>query len=121
MPLNFLEPNAVFLHNFWQPQPTLPCLGSNIPSARRPAMQGIFAESSLCKQARRNHKEGRVVCLHEESDAFTSEVPRPASPSPKSPNTRPDVPVPLLYIAELAGSEFYYKSLNFPPTCPDCS
>ena len=44
MPLNFLEPNAVFLHKFRRPQPTLPCLGSNIPSARRPGQRFHFLQ-----------------------------------------------------------------------------
>ena len=35
-------------------------------------MQGVFAESSLRKQAWRNPKEGRVGCLHQ--DIFTRKV-----------------------------------------------
>ena len=34
--------------------------------------QGVFTESSLCKQAWRNPKEGRVGCLHQ--DIFTRKV-----------------------------------------------
>ena len=104
---------------------------------------GVFAESSLRKQAWRNPKEGRVGCLHQDmftrkvtDIAFTpdfcnnyshpaspaslfltsprptrplvpylmclspsSRVPKSQVPSPKSPHTRPDVPVPLLYTA----------------------
>ena len=60
------------------PYPT----GSNIPSARRLGQRfhflqcrGVFAESSLRKQAWRNPKEGRVGFLspkhiHEESDRY---------------------------------------------------
>ena len=95
------------------------------------SMQGVFAESSLRKQAWRNPKEVNVGYLHQNiftrkvtDIAFTSNfcdnyshpaslyltTPRPrptlphvpylmsASPSsrvPKSPHTRPDVPVPL--------------------------
>ena len=35
------------------------------------------------------------------SHTWCPQVPRLASPSPKSPHTRPDVPVPLLYTANL--------------------
>ena len=62
--------------------PPYPALGSNIPSriARSKktrttvslSMQGVFAASSLRKQAWRNHKEGRVVCLHQ--NIFTRKV-----------------------------------------------
>ena len=79
----YLESNAVFLHNFWRPQPTLP----------------YFA--SLRKQAWRNHKEGRVVCLHQNiftrkvthlppTFAIILHIPRPLRPC----FWRPRVPVP---------------------------
>ena len=128
-------------------QTTLPCFGLQYSISKKTrttvslsSMQGVFAESSLRKQAWTNPKEGRVGCLHQNiftrkvtDIAFTSDfcnnsyipcplrpcvwrppvpvphvpashtwcpqVPRLASPSPKSPHTRPDVPVPLLYTA----------------------
>ena len=62
--------------------PPYPASGSNIPSriARSKktrtrvslSMQGVFAESLLRKQAWRNHKEGSVVCLHQ--NIFTRKV-----------------------------------------------
>ena len=72
-------------------------------------MQGVFAESSLRKQARTNPKEGRVGCLHQNiftrkvtDIAFTSDFcnnySHPASPaslyltSPRPRPTRPRVP-----------------------------
>ena len=71
--------NAVILHNFWRPQPTLPCfrLQYSISKNTRTTvslslMQEAFAESSLRKQAWRNPKEGRVVCLHQ--NIFTRKV-----------------------------------------------
>ena len=130
-------------------QPTLPCFGLQYSISKKTrttvslsSMQGIFAESSLRKQAWRNPKEGRVGCLHQlktysrgkwlishlpptfaiiihippslrpfiwrprvpvphvpASHTWCPQVPRLASPSPKSPHTRPDVPVPLFYTA----------------------
>ena len=79
MPLNFsllffiyLESNAVILHKFWRPQPTLPWLGLQYSITKKTrttvslsSMKGGFAESSLRKQTWRNHKEGRVGCLHQ--------------------------------------------------------
>ena len=69
----------LFYKNFGDRNPPYPALGSNIPSARRPGqrfnflvMQGMFAESSLRKQAWRNPKEGRVGCLHQ--NIFTRKV-----------------------------------------------
>ena len=142
----YLESNAVFQHNFWRPQPTLPYFRLQYSISKKTrttaslsSMQGVFAESSLRKQTWRNHKEGRVVCLHQNiftrkvthlpptfaiilhiphplrpcfwrprvpvphvlaSHTWCPQVPRLASPSPKSPHTRPDVPVPLLYTAK---------------------
>ena len=151
MPLNFLVIwNWVlfFYIIFGDRNPPYPALGSNIPSriARSKktrttvslSMQGVFAASSLRKQAWRNHKEGRVVCLHQNiftrkvthlpptfaiilhipsplrpcfwrprvpvphvptSHTWCPQVPRLASPSPKSPHRHPDVPFPRLYTA----------------------
>ena len=74
-------------------------------------MQGVFAESSLRKQAWRNPKEGRVGCLHQDiftrkvtDIAFTSDFcnnyshsASPASLSLTSPRLRPTRPrVPYL-------------------------
>ena len=73
------------------------------------SMQGVFAESSFRKQAWRNHKEGRVGCLHQNiftrkvtDIAFTSDFCNnhlhPVSPaslylmSPLPRPTRPRVP-----------------------------
>ena len=61
-------------------------------------MQGVFAESSLRKQAWRNPKEGRVGCLHQ--DIFTRKVTDIAFTSnfcnnyshPASPASMYDVP-----------------------------
>ena len=74
------------------------------------SMQGVFAESSLRKQAWRNPKEGRVGCLHQ--DIFTRKVTdiaftsnfcnnysHPASPASMyltSPRPRPTLPRPIL-------------------------
>ena len=70
--LLYLESNAVILHKFWRPQPTLPCFGLQYSISKKTrttvslsSMQGVFAESSLRKQAWRNPKEGRVGCLHQ--------------------------------------------------------
>ena len=89
------------------------------------SMQVVFAESLLRKQEWRNRKNGRVGCLHQNiytrkvtEIAFIAiiiHIPRPRVPvphvptshtwwpqvpsleplSPKSPRTRPNVPVPL--------------------------
>ena len=74
-----MESNAVILHNFWRPQPTLPCfrLQYSISKKTRTTvslslMQGVFEESSLPKQAWRNPKEDRVGCLHQ--NIFTRKV-----------------------------------------------
>ena len=115
---------------FWQPQPTLPALGSNIPSARRRGQRfhflhckGVFSESSLRKQAWRNPKEGRVGCLHQDiftrkvtDIAFTSDFcnnySHPASPaslyltSPRPRPTRPRAP----YLMSLSPSSRVPKS-----------
>ena len=83
MPLNnlfiYLESNAVILHKFWRPQPTLPCFGLQYSISKKTrttvslsSLQGVFSESSLRKQAWRNPKEGRVGCLHQ--DIFTRKV-----------------------------------------------
>ena len=79
MPLIYLESNAVILHNFWGPQPTLPCFRLQYSISKKTrttvslsSMQQVFAESSLRKQAWRNPKEGRVVCLHQ--NIFTRKV-----------------------------------------------
>ena len=101
---------------FGDRNPLYPALGSNIPSTRRPgqrfhlsSMQGVFADSSIRKQAWRNPKEGRVGCLHQKAFtrkvtdiAFTSDFcndySHPASPaslcltSPCARPTRPRVP-----------------------------
>ena len=75
----YLESNAVILLEFWRPQPTLPCFGLQYSISKKTrttvslsSMQGVFAESSLRKQAWRNPKEGRVGCLHQ--DIFTRKV-----------------------------------------------
>ena len=126
MPLNFvfnLESNAVLL-KFWRPQPTLPCFGLqySISKKRRTtvslsSMQGVFAESSLRKQAWRNPKEGRVGCLHQNiftrkvtDIAFTSDFcnnysysASPASLYLTSPRPRPTRPhVPYLMSSSLS-------------------
>ena len=74
-----LESNAVILHKFWRPQPTLPCFGLQYSISKKTrttvslsSLQGVFSESSLRKQAWRNPKEGRVGCLHQ--DIFTRKV-----------------------------------------------
>ena len=62
-------------------QTTLPCFGLQYSISKKTrttvslsSMQGVFAESSLRKQAWRNPKEGRVGCLHQVTDiAFTSD------------------------------------------------
>ena len=96
-----MESNAVILHKFWRPQPTLPCFGLQYSIRKKTrttvslsSMQGVFAESLLHKQAWKNPKEGRVGCLHQnifvrkvtDSDiAFTSDFcnnySHPASPA----------------------------------------
>ena len=112
----YLESNAVILHKFWRPQPTLPCFGLQYSISKKTrttvslsSLQGVFSESSLRKQAWRNPKEGRVGCLHQDiftrkvtDIAFTSDFcnnySHPASPaslyltSPRPRPTRPRVP-----------------------------
>ena len=97
-------------------QPTLPCFGLQYSVSKKTrttaslsSMRGVFAESSLRKQAWRNPKEGRVGCLHQNiftrkvtDIAFTSDFcnnySHPASPtslcltSPRPRPTRPRVP-----------------------------
>ena len=97
-------------------QTTLPCFGLQYSISKKTrttvslsSMQGVFAESSLRKQAWRNPKEGRVGCLHQNiftrkvtDIAFTSDFcnnySHPASPtslcltSPRPRPTRPRVP-----------------------------
>ena len=113
----YLESNAVILLEFWRPQPTLPCFGLQYSISKKTrttvslsSMQGVFAESSLRKQAWRNPKEGRVGCLHQ--DIFTRKVTdiaftsnfcnnysHPASPASMyltSPRPRPTLPRPIL-------------------------
>ena len=103
----YLESNAVILHNFWRPRPTLPCFGLQISKKTRTmvslsSMQGVFAESSLHKQAWGNPKEGRVDCLHQNifmrkvtniaiTSNFCDNYSHPASPSPMSPHPLLDV------------------------------
>ena len=60
-------------------QPTLPCFGLQYSISKKTrttvslsSMQGVFAESSLRKQAWRNPKEGRVGRLHQ--NIFTRKV-----------------------------------------------
>ena len=110
----YLESNAVILLNFWRPQPTLPCFGLQYSISKKmrttvslSSMQGVFAESSLCKQAWRNPKEDRVGCLHQNifmrkvtDIAFTSDFcdnhshsASPASLCLTSPVPVPHVPV----------------------------
>ena len=108
MPLIYLESNAVILHNFRRPQPTLPCFRLQYSISKKTrttvslsSMQGVFAESSLRKQAWRNPKEGRVVCPHQNiftrkvthlppTFAIIIHIPRPLRPC----IWRPRVPVP---------------------------
>ena len=113
----YLESNAVILHKFWRPQPTLPCFGLQYSISKKTrttvslsSLQGVFSESSLRKQAWRNPKEGRVGCLHQ--DIFTRKVTdiaftsnfcnnysHPASPASMyltSPRPRPTLPRPIL-------------------------
>ena len=99
-------------------QPTLPCFGLQYSIRKKTrttvllsSMQGVFAASSLRKQAWKNPREGRVGCLHQnifarkvtDSDiAFTSDFcnnyAHPASlasrflTSPCPRPTRPCVP-----------------------------
>ena len=75
----YLESNVVILHNFWRPQPTLPCFRLQYSISKKTrttvslsSMQGVFAESLLRKQACRNPKEDRVCCLHQ--NIFTRKV-----------------------------------------------
>ena len=101
----------LFYINFGDRNPPYPALGSNIPTVSLSLMHGVFAESSLLKQAWGNPKEGRVGCLHQniftrkvtDSDvAFTSDFcnnySHPTSPvsqfltSPRPHPTRPRVP-----------------------------
>ena len=101
---------------FGDRNPPYPALGSNIPSVRSPGQwfhfllcRGSSPSPSLRKQARRNPKEGRVGCLHQNiftrkvtDIAFTSDFcnnySHPASPaslyltSPRPRPTRPRVP-----------------------------
>ena len=114
----YLESNAVIIHTFWRPQPTLPCLGLQYSISRNltrtvvslSSMQGVFAESLLRKQTWRNRKKGRVGCLHQ--NIFTRKVteiafiainihiPRPPRPCIWRPaslshtSTRPIIDVP---------------------------
>ena len=60
-------------------QTTLPCFGLQYSISKKTrttvslsSMQGVFAESSLRKQAWTNPKEGRVGCLHQ--NIFTRKV-----------------------------------------------
>ena len=99
--------------NFGDRNAPYPALGSNIPSARRPGQRfhfllcrGSSPSPSLRKQARRNPKEGRVGCLHQNiftrkvtDIAFTSDFcnnySHPASPASRlltSPRPRPTRP-----------------------------
>ena len=88
-------------------------------------MQGVFAESSLRKQAWRNPKEGRVGCLHQ--DIFTTKVTdiaftsnfcnnysHPASPASMyltSLCPRPTLPRPILpHVPYLMSSRVVPKS-----------
>ena len=140
MPLIYLESNAVILHNFWGPQPTLPCFRLQYSISKKTrttvslsSMQGIFAESSFRKQAWRNPKEGRVGCLHQNiftrkvtDIAFTSDFcnnySHPASPaslyltSPRPRPTRPRVP----YLMSSSPSSRVPKSQVLPRAsrCP---
>ena len=130
-----------YLLTFWRPQPTLPCFGLQYSISKKTRttvslslMQGVFAKSSLHKQAWRNPKEDRMGCLHQDiftrkvtDIAFTSDFcnnyshptspaslyltsPRPILDVLKSPHTRPDVPVPLLCI-----SQFHLRPAPPPP------
>ena len=128
---------------FWQPQPTLPALGSNIPSARRrgqrfhflhcrgssPSLRFVNRHGGTLRRAgwvafTKTYSRGKWLISHlpptfaiiihiprplrpciwrprvpvphvPASHTWCPQVPRLASPSPKSPHTRPDVPVPL--------------------------
>ena len=99
----------LFYINFGDRNPPYPALGSNIPTVSLSLMHGVFAKSSLLKQACGNPKEGRVGCLHQ--NIFTRKVTdiaftcdfcnnhsHPASPaslyltSPRPRPTRPRVP-----------------------------
>ena len=91
-------------------------------------MQGIFADSSLHKQAWRNPKEGRVGCLHQNiftrkvtDTAFTSDFfnnhyrPRvpcvPVFEVPRPHPTRPQVP-------SLASQSPHTRVPMSPSPCP---
>ena len=115
-------------------QTTLPCFGLQYSISKKTrttvplsSMQGVFAESSLRKQAWRNPKEGTVGCLHQSdwyriylrllpprplrpciwrprvpylmSSSPSSRVPKSQVPTHASRCPRPPVPVPLLYTA----------------------
>ena len=99
---------------FWQPQPTLPALGSNIPSARRRGQRFHFLQCRGSSPSfrfgnRRGGGGGQGGCLHQDiftrkvtDIAFTSDFcnnySHPASPaslyltSPRPRPTRPRVP-----------------------------
>ena len=135
----YLESNAVILHKFWRPQPTLPCFGLQYSISKKmrttvslSPMQGVFADSSLCKQAWRNPKEDRVGCLHQNifmrkvtDIAFTSDFcnnySHPASPasqlltSPRPRPTRPCVP----YLMFSSPSSRVPESQVPMHTCPE--
>ena len=132
----YLESNAVILHKFWRPQLTLPCFGLQYSISKKTrttvslsSMQGVFAESSLRKQAWRKPKEGRVGYLHQNiftrkvtDIAFTSDFcnnyshsASPASPFLTSPHPRPTRPcVPYL----MSSSPFSRVHKSKVPTHP---
>ena len=110
----YLESNAVILHKFWRPQPTLPCFGLQYSISKKTRTERFHflqcTGSSPSKQAWRNPKEGKVGCLHQ--DIFTRKVTdiaftsnfcnnysHPASPASMyltSPRPRPTLPRPIL-------------------------
>ena len=110
----YLESNAVILHKFWRPQPTLPCFGLQYSISKKTRTERFHflqcTGSSPSKQAWRKPKEGKVGCLHQ--DIFTRKVTdiaftsnfcnnysHPASPASMyltSPRPRPTLPRPIL-------------------------
>ena len=122
MPLIYLESNAVILHNFRRPQPTLPCfrLQYSISKKTRTTVSPRFFNAG---------GQGGLPSpkhIHEESDAFTSDFcnnySHPASPaslyltSPRPRPKRPRVP----YLMSSSPSSRVPKSQVLPPAsrCP---
>ena len=104
-------------------QPTLPCFGLQYSVSKKTrttaslsSMRGLFAESSLRKQAWRNPKEGRVGCLHQ--NIFTRKVTDIAFTSYFCNNhSHPAFPASL-YLTSPRPILDILKSLVSPPQVP---